>query len=149
MSIQAGIPRGVVPISVCSSIRCAAVVFHAVSPGDFLAQHLDLLGRCALSMQAGRDQDQDLLARKPRFVQDPQRWPQDRAVGNRPGDIADKDAGALPAAGELAQGRRASGRLSSAWETAVSGSESGGTSRMVNGPTTRSEGKRTFNPVRP
>ncbi len=79
------------------------MVLDAISRGDLLAQHLDLLGLRAGPVQPGRDQDQDLLPGDSRLVQDREHRPQDGAIGHRPGDVADEYTGALAAPGKLAQ----------------------------------------------
>ena len=58
-------------------------------------------------MQAGRDQDDDLLARHARREHALDQRPQEQMVGDRPRDVADQDAGALAAAHQRVVGRRA------------------------------------------
>ena len=79
----------------------AVVVLHAIGSGDLVAEHLPLLGRGAGPVQSGRDQDQDLLAGEPRLVKNPEHGTEDGAIGHGPGDVADQDAGILPAPGNL------------------------------------------------
>ena len=86
---------------------CAEMVLDAIAGHDLLAEHLELLGVGAGPVQAGRDQDQRLLAGNAGLLQDLEHRPQDRLVGDRPRDVADQDAGVFPPLGDLAQGGRA------------------------------------------
>ena len=73
------------------------MVLDPIAGHDLLAQHLELLGVRARPVQAGRDQNQRLLAGDAGLLENLEHRPQDRLVGNRTGDVADQDAGVFPA----------------------------------------------------
>ena len=87
----------------------AVVIFHAVVAGDLAADEFDQLVPQIGPVQAGRDQDQDVLSRNARLFKRGQNLTQQEFVGDRPRDVADEDAGGLLAAGQLDQRRRADG----------------------------------------
>ena len=112
--------------------------------GDLRADHFLQLGALVGPVQAGGDEDEDVLAGDALLFEGPQHRRQDEAVGHRPGDVADEDAGVLAAAGELGERRRADGIGAGPAAMACSGSASGGAGRMASGPTTRSSGRFTL-----
>ena len=62
-------------------------------------------------MQAGRDENDDVLSGNARFEQPPQQRRQSLGVGRGPGNIANGDGGAVLAGRQRGEGRRADGRI--------------------------------------
>ena len=79
------------------------MVLDPVAGHDLRAEHLLLLGGGTGPVQPGGDQQQCPLDGNPGFVEDLQHRPEDRTVGDRPGDVADEDAGVGPPLGNPSQ----------------------------------------------
>ncbi len=85
----------------------AEVILDAIMLDDVGPDHLFKLVPLVGAMQAGGDQDQDLIAWNALVFQDLEHGRQQHAIGNGPGDVADQDTGALAPPGKLGERRRA------------------------------------------
>lgn len=81
----------------------AVMVLDAVVVGDEAADHFDEFFPFVGAMQAGGDQDQDLLTRNAGIFEGGQQGGQQEGVGDGTGDIADDDTRVASAFGELGQ----------------------------------------------
>src|SRR5437588_1227334 len=68
------------------------VVHHPIRPGDFLTTDLAYLVAGCGTMQAGSDQDRDVLARNARLLEPAQDRRKSLAIGRRPCDIANRNS---------------------------------------------------------
>ena len=85
----------------------AVVILNPVIGDDLRTEHLFQLGAFVGPVQAGGDENENILPRHALLLQRPQQGRQDELVRHRPRNVADKDAGVLAAVGEVRERRRA------------------------------------------
>ncbi len=106
------------------------VVDDAKGRGDFLPTDFADLAFRSGAVEAGGDQDGDVFAENARLLQAAEYRRKSQAVRRRPCDIANGNGGAVFAARELGQGRRADGAIERRFESSLPAWQRRGAARL-------------------
>ena len=90
-------------LALLASTALAGAHAQSVSPGNLGTDKLLGLRSLVGPVQAGGDEDGDVLAGDALLFEDAQHRRQDQPIGNGAGDVTDEDAGVLASAGDFAQ----------------------------------------------